>query len=80
MVIYASIRHDGDNWVVENDRFRVIGSTLEEIDEKVREVVIKDRPETQGQKVQVYMAYDNYAIPQWIRQYSSHYFDRVIEF
>jgi hypothetical protein len=80
MVIYASIRHDGKNWVVENDHFRVEGSTLDEIDEKVKNAVREKTPEANGQKVQVYMAYDNYAIPQWIRQYSSHYFDRVIEF
>ncbi len=80
MLIYASIRHDGRHWVVENDNFRVEGLTLEEMDDKVREVVRKTTPETRDQKVQVYMAYDNYAIPQWIRQYSSHYFDRVIEF
>ncbi|NOX20235.1 MAG: hypothetical protein GXO99_03090 [Nitrospirae bacterium] len=78
MVIYASIRHDGKDWIVKHDAFEVRGKTLDEIDEKVKQVV-REKGLMRGGKAQVYMAYDNNAIPQWIRQYSSHYFDRVVE-
>ncbi len=79
MTIHMSIRHDGRCWIVEKDDIRLSAPTLEELDEKIREFVLSRKDLHRGKKTRVYMAYDNYAIPQWIRQYSSHYFDRIIE-
>lgn len=32
----------------------------------------------EGEKVEVFMAFDNSTIPQWIRQYAQHYFNRIL--
>ncbi|HDO22524.1 MAG TPA: hypothetical protein ENH38_09340 [Nitrospirae bacterium] len=73
------IRHDGKNWVVENDKLTLSAPTIDGIDEKVRTFMRQNELVKKGDKSKVRMLFDNSTIPQWIRQYGQHYFNRVIE-
>lgn len=72
------IRHDGRNWVVEKGDLRLASPTLDGIDAEVREFVKREGLVKNGQKTEVRMLFDNSTIPQWIRQYAQHYFNRVL--
>ncbi len=73
------IKHDGKHWVAHNEQCRFLGSTLEELDEKVRNFVKEKGMIEKGKRIRVYMFFENATIPQWMRQYAQHYFNRIIE-
>ncbi len=73
------IRHDGKNWVVENDILKLFATSLDELDTKVSDEMKKKGMIKKGEKKKVLMLFDNSTIPQWIRQYAQHYFNRIIE-
>ncbi len=72
------IRHDGRNWIVEGEHLSVGAPTLEELDVAVGDQLRQASLVTKGETARVFMAFDNSTIPQWIRQYAQHYFNRVI--
>ena len=78
MELECVIRHDGSNWVVENDHLRIAAPTLEELDQRMAERLRADGAVPPGGRLQVFMAFDNGTIPQWIRQYAQHYFNRIV--
>jgi hypothetical protein len=73
------ITHDGREWVVTDQTVSISSPTLEGLDIRVREYLRKRGKLKHGERLKVLMEFDNYSIPQWIRQYSQHYFDRVVE-
>ncbi len=73
-----SIIHDGREWVITNRTMTLSSPTLEELDAKLRLVLKEEGVVAPGEKAKVLMAFDISTIPQWIRQYSQHYFNRVI--
>ena len=73
------IRHDGRNWVAENGAMTFRGSTLEEIDAQVSQFMKDEGLVGEGERVKVKMFFDNSTIPQWMRQYSQHYFNSILE-
>ncbi len=73
-----TIRHDGKDWIVENQLLAVSAPTLRELDCKVGKLMKENGMIKKGQKAKVLMAFDNSTIPQWIRQYAQHYFNRII--
>ncbi len=75
----CTIWHDGANWVVELGSDLISAATLEELDIKVGRHLRDKGLLKEGEKAEVFMAFDNSTIPQWIRQYSQHYFNRVVE-
>ncbi len=74
-----SLWHDGTHWIASNKDITFRGGSLEELDQRVRSYVLSSGTTTKGEAVRVYMYYDDRTIPQWIRQYAQHYFDRVLE-
>ena len=74
------LTHDGRDWVSRNDEqgIRVKGETLGALDAALM-AALAARPEYAGRKVCVAMRFDNATIPTWIRQYASHYFNRLVE-
>jgi hypothetical protein len=68
--------HDGRKWIAKNDEINVIGETLAEIDEKIKERL----KEILGKgKIKVTMELDfRKNIPHWIWQYHPYYFYRTI--
>ena len=73
------IRHDGRNWIVENEHLMLSAPTLEELDRAVAQGMRQKGWLRKGEKARVFMAFDNSTIPQWIRQYAQHYFNRIVE-
>ena len=76
--INFSIIHDGREWVITNRHMTLSSPTLEELDAEVKRVLKEEGVVGKGEKAKVLMAFDMSTIPQWIRQYSQHYFNRVI--
>ncbi len=74
------LTHDGRDWVSRNDELgiRVTGETLGALDAALM-AALAARSDYAGRKVCVVMRFDNASIPTWIRQYASHYFNRLVE-
>lgn len=75
----CTIWHDGRNWVASHEGDTVSAPSLEELDREVEGLLRQKGMLKKGERAEVFMAFDNSTIPQWIRQYSQHYFNRVVE-
>jgi hypothetical protein len=73
-----TIRHDGREWILENEEAVLSSPTMDGLDQKVREYVQGNGLLRAGEKLEVKMYFQNSTIPQWIRQYSQHYFNRIL--
>jgi hypothetical protein len=71
--------HDGDNWVVSNDAFSASGRTFEDLDLKIKHHLEHCGEFAPGSTVKVFMGYDFDTIPTWLRQYHTHYFNRILQ-
>ena len=79
-MIELRLFYDGDSWIAENHSMSARGKTLPELDQAVASALRekkKDEHADQG-PLKVRMYFDNSTIPQWMRQYSGHYFNRVV--
>ncbi|MGD2079786.1 MAG: DUF5395 family protein [Nitrospirota bacterium] len=75
----CTIWHDGRNWVASLEGDSVFAPSLEELDQGVERLLKEKGMLKEGERAEVFMAFDNATIPQWIRQYAQHYFNRVVE-
>lgn len=73
------LTHDGKKWQVKNAFLSLSASSLRKLDERLGTVMREMGMIKKGEKARVFMGFDNSTIPQWIRQYSQHYFNRVVE-
>ena len=73
------IRHDGMNWILSNDLLTLSAPTLDGIDTGLKQAMKARGMIKKSGKVKVFMAFDNSTIPQWMRQYAQHYFNRIVE-
>ncbi len=73
------IRHDGKNWVVENGEIRFAAPTLDDLDQGLGRIMKQRGLLKKGETKEVFMAFDSSSIPQWIRQYACHYFNRIVK-
>jgi len=80
MQIDFTIRHNGKEWTVENERFNTSAPTIDELDINLKTILKNNGLIRKGEKTRVFMAFDNATIPEWIRQYAQHYFNRIVEF
>lgn len=75
-----SIVHDGINWVAKNDDMEISAATLEELDDLLRSTMKEKGLLKHGECKDVYMFSNNAVmIPQWMRPYSQHYFNRIVK-
>jgi hypothetical protein len=72
------LTHDGRHWVARNDLLTASAPTLSELDQEVGRLLRQDGSLGAGESLKVLMAFDNATIPQWMRQYAQHYFNRVV--
>ncbi len=77
-VIELIVSHDGKNWIARTDWLSAEAPTLEELDNELTKLVKQKGYLEPGKKLDLFMAFDNSTIPQWMRQYSQHYFNRII--
>ncbi len=73
------ISHNGKDWVAENELLSVSAPTLDQLDIRLAEKMRARRLVDRGQVKKVFMGFNNATIPQWIRQYAQHYFNRTVE-
>ncbi len=78
-MIELVITHDGRYWTAKNEFLNASAASLEELDVEVGRLLHQSGYIEKGQKLKVFMAFDNSQIPRWIRQYAQHYFNRIVE-
>ena len=78
-MIELILTHDGKRWMARNDDLVASAPTLEELDKEVGRLLREAGMVRKGETAQVFMAFDNSTIPQWIRQYAQHYFNRIVD-
>jgi hypothetical protein len=78
-VIELIVTHDGKNWIARNDVLYAEAPTLEKLDNELKKLLKEEGYLEQGKKLDIFMAFDNSAIPRWMHQYSAHYFNRIIQ-
>ena len=69
--------HDGTNWILTGGQVNLSAASLDELDRKLEKAL---QPELAREKMlKVFMASNNEMIPQWMRPYMNHYFNRILE-
>ncbi len=71
--------HDGKNWIANNDVLYAEAATLEELDKKLKTLLEEKGYLKTGEKLDLFMAFDNSTIPVWMRQHGQHYFNRIVQ-
>ena len=73
------VGHNGRNWTAKNADLFAEAATLEALDRKLRQMIQERGYAQVGKKLDVFMAFDHSTLPQWMHQYSQHYFNRILE-
>lgn len=79
IVIELIVTHDGKNWIARNDVLYAEAPTLEKLDNELKKLLKENGYLEKGKKLEIFMAFDNSAIPRWMHQHSPHYFNRMIQ-
>ncbi len=76
--ITMTLGHDGRNWNLTNEELAVSAYSLDELDRKL-EKALQHRWQHE-QPLEVHMMSNNdEMIPEWMKPYMDHYFNRVLE-
>lgn len=77
--IELKLVHDGKEWIVSNDSYFASGKTFEALDTNLI-IALRDSGKfNTGSKITVFMGYDFETFPTWLRQYHTHYFNRLVD-
>lgn len=76
--VELSIVFRGDQWIAGNGSITATGPTLAELDQNIKRALAASGQFAKGSTVTIYMKFDFSSIPDWIRQYSPHYFNRLV--
>jgi len=69
--------HDGTNWAVFGSDMHLSAPSLEELDRKLEQAL---EPQlSQEKKLNIFMTTNNEIIPEWMRPFMNHYFNRLLE-
>ena len=77
-MIELAINHDGKNWIARNAVLYAEAASLAELDNELRELLKEKGYLNEGEKIDMFMAFDNATLPVWMRQYAQHYFNRIV--
>ncbi len=77
--VVLKLFHDGDEWIVTNESLNVRGNTFEALDTNLLKALQNSGEFSQGTKLTVFMGYDFDTFPTWLRQYHTHYFNRLLK-
>ncbi len=72
------LSHDGDQWIGRNGDLVVSGETMQLLDNDICRVLRESGQFPCGARVRVFLGFDFDTIPKWLRQYHSHYFNRLV--
>ncbi len=72
------LSHDGDRWIGRNGDLVVSGETMQLLDNDICRVLQLSGQFPRGTRVRVFLGFDFDTIPTWLRQYHSHYFNRLV--
>ena len=76
-----TIWSDGIRWTAKlNNGELLTADEMDVLEEKIRHSCHSVFNTASGDSVTVKMLFDHSVIPEWIRQYSDHYFNRIVEF
>ena len=79
-MVELSLSHDGEFWIATNESLRARARTLAALDREVaRRIGEIGGFASVEDTLEVRMVFDRSVIPEWIRQYSGHYFNRVVK-
>lgn len=76
-IIEVMLDHDGRNWIVSGNGLCIEAQELDDIDRQL-EKALQPRLDREG-KLAVFMTSNNELIPEWMRPYMNHYFNRQLE-
>lgn len=62
-MIELVVTHDGKDWIAKQDALSVKASTLEELDSELKRLLKEKGYLEEGQKLDIFMAFDNSTIP-----------------
>jgi hypothetical protein len=77
-MIELVVTHDGKDWIAKQDALSAKAPTLEELDNEVKRLLKEKGYLGKGEKLDIFMVFDNSTIPLWMRQYGQHYFNRMV--
>ena len=77
-MIELTINHDGVNWIARSAVLYVEAASLTELDNELRELLKEKGYLNEGEKLDMFMAFDNATLPVWMRQHAQHYFNRIV--
>ena len=77
-MIELIITHDGTNWVARNEVLYAEAASLTKLDSELKELLKEKGYLSQGEKLDMFMAFDNATLPVWMRQHAQHYFNRIV--
>lgn len=70
------LEYDGGNWILSNEQISITASELEDLDRALESSL---KQEWKKGPLEVFMKTDDNMIPEWIRPYMNHYFNRILE-
>jgi hypothetical protein len=76
--ILYNLHSKGNLWLAERDGIRITASSLEELDSLISEHIRQEFSNHKGENLNIKMFFDQSEIPEWMRQYANHYFNRHI--
>ncbi len=74
--IEMQLGHDGSNWILSGEGIRLTATELDELD---RELETALQPQWEKEALEIFITSNNDMIPEWIRPYMDHYFNRILE-
>ena len=75
----VTLAHDGCRWIAIHQLFEFSANTLDEIEKQIT-LFVQNTANFKDQRiVKVFIGYDFDTIPTWLRQYHTHYFNRVLK-
>ncbi len=73
-----NLSHDGDRWIGRYGDLVACGETMQLLDADICRVLQDSGQFPHGTRVQIFLGFDFDTIPTWMRQYHSHYFNRLV--
>ncbi len=78
--VELTLGYEENYWIAKNNQIHLTASELSNLDTAVKKEIKQLQLFPEGSRVEVYMNFNQAYIPEWMRQYANHYFNRKITF